>query len=119
MWCRTGMTDQVQGEAHWDCPIICSDRVKVTKAHVRVTVIWGCTRYRLLIEHLLRVRALYVYQGPALRALQFLGRPVPCSQAAGQGELGKGLLRLSVGLESISCIRKGMQETPHTACFFP
>lgn len=32
------MTDQVQGEAHWDCPIIQSnqDRVKVTKAHVTV-----------------------------------------------------------------------------------
>lgn len=48
--------DQVQGEAHWDCPIIHSDRdrVKVTKVRVTVTVIWGCTGYQLLIEHLLR-----------------------------------------------------------------
>lgn len=85
MWCRTGMTDQVQGEAHWDCPIIQSDqdRVKVTKAHV--TVLRGYTQYQLLTKHLLRVRALRVYQGPALRALQFL-RKQP------------GSLRLSVGL---------------------
>lgn len=96
MWCCTGMTDQVQGEARWDCPTIRSNRVKVTKAHDRVTVRWGFTRYWPLIKHLLRVTALYTYQGPALRALQLLGRPVPRSQAAGQGELGKGLLRLSV-----------------------
>lgn len=59
-------------------------------------------RYRPLIQHLLKVRALCVYQGPALRASQFLGRPLPCSQAAGQGQLGEGLLRLLVGLKSIS-----------------
>lgn len=61
-----------------------------------------------------------MYQGPALRALQFLGRPVPCSQAAGQGELAKALLRLPVGLKLISMYHKrnaGDSSHPQLAFF--
>lgn len=100
-----------------DCPTAHSDqdRVKVTEAQATGTVLRRCTRYKHLLSNRYQTSAegKSAYLRHALRALQFLGRPLPRRQAARQGDLGEGLLRLSVAQSQFLCIREGMRETPH------